>query len=158
MLLIWKLRNIQNILKTASPSKNKEKHLPTQKLLVLKNDNHMGGISINTSVLNCNNPILAKHVWIMSSPNRRIFYPITLIQRTLCSFICFYSKLLVYLVKDLQTKLPQHKSLPIIEIKTNENLSQIRPQECPNKFTITFHIRVLGLNMFGNPPGFCAFT
>lgn len=156
MLLIWKLRNIQNILKTTSPSKNKEKHLPTQKLLVLKNDNHMGGISINTSVLNCNNPILAKHVWIMSS-NKRIFDPIILIQRTLL-FICFYSKLLVYPVKDLQTKLPQHKSLPIIKIKTNENLSQIRPQECPNKFTVTFHIMVPRLSMLGNPPGFCAFT
>lgn len=44
MVLIWKLRNIQNILKTESSSKNKEeKHLPTEKLLVLTNDNHMGG-------------------------------------------------------------------------------------------------------------------
>lgn len=65
MLLIPKLRIIQNILKTVSPSKNKEKHLPTQKLLVLKNDNHMGGISINTLVLNYNNPNLSKYVWVM---------------------------------------------------------------------------------------------
>lgn len=56
--------NIQNILKTVSSSKNKEeKHLPTQKLLVLKNDNHMGGNSINTLGLNCNNPNLSKHSW-----------------------------------------------------------------------------------------------
>lgn len=66
MLLIWKLRNIQNILKTVSPSKNKaEKHLPTQKLLVLKNDNHMGVTSINTLVVNCNNPNLSKYVLVM---------------------------------------------------------------------------------------------
>lgn len=43
MLLIWELRNIQNILKTVSPSKNKEeKYLPTQRRLVLKNDNLHG--------------------------------------------------------------------------------------------------------------------
>lgn len=66
MLLIWELRNIQNVLKTVSPSKNKEeKYLPTQKRLVLKNDNRMGCISINTLVLNCNNPNLSKHVLVM---------------------------------------------------------------------------------------------